>query len=74
MFQSVITRVGSNGRVFGAYPNDALPIEQCAHERGVVGLASKYGYGDWKTASGDREDSDDNEGNDDLWGGDLDFE
>ena len=73
MFQSVITRVGSNGRVFGAYPNDAYPIEQCANERGVVGLARKYGYGDWRTASDERKESDDdNEGEDDMWGGNLD--
>ncbi len=73
MFQSVITRVGSNGRVFGAYPNDAYPIEQCANERGVVELARKYGYGDWRPASDEREESgDDNEVGDDIWGGNLD--
>ena len=34
MFQSVMTRVGTNGRIFGAYPNDAPPINECANERG----------------------------------------
>jgi hypothetical protein len=49
VFQSVMTRVGgSSGRIFGAYPNDAPPIEQCAHKRGVLSLARRYGYGNWK--------------------------
>jgi hypothetical protein len=49
VFQSVMTRVGgSSGRIFGAYPNDAPPIEQCAHKRGVISLARRYGYGNWK--------------------------
>ncbi|KAL7550077.1 hypothetical protein ACHAWF_013312, partial [Thalassiosira exigua] len=39
-FKSALTKVGSaNGRILGAYPNDAPPIEECAHERGVIGLA-----------------------------------
>lgn len=72
MFQSVMTRVGSNGRVFGAYPNDAFPIELCAHKRGVLGLARKYGYGDWRTASYNIDEIDDDEEELELWGGNLD--
>ena len=72
MFQSVMTRVGSNGRVFGAYPNDAFPIEQCANKRGVLGLARKYGYGDWSTASYNIDEIDDDEEELELWGGNLD--
>ena len=61
VFQSVMTRVGSNGRIFGAYPNDAPPIEQCAHKRGVMSLARKYGYG--------LIEHDFSEDDDDSWGG-----
>lgn len=46
MFQSIMTRVGSNGRILGAYPMDAPPIEECCHRLGVISLASRYGYGD----------------------------
>jgi len=51
MFQSVMTRVGSNGRLPGAYPMDAPPIEDCANNRGVLDFARRYGYGDWKESS-----------------------
>jgi hypothetical protein len=51
MFQSVMTRVGSNGRLPGAYPMDAPPIEECANSRGVLDFARRYGYGDWKESS-----------------------
>ena len=74
MFQSVMTRVGSNGRIFGAYPNDALPIEECANEKGVIQLARRYGYGDWRAADNVEHDEDlfmqsDDEAGDDSWGG-----
>lgn len=81
MFQSVMTRVGSgNGRIFGAYPNDAPPVHACAHKRGVVQLARRYGYGDWRTAEADYDDEcdgelvvmDDGGGTEDgeqMWGG-----
>jgi len=71
MFQSVMTRVGSNGRLPGAYPMDAPPIEECADNRGVVDLARRYGYGDWKESSiyYGEEDSEDEEGS--FGGGDL---
>ena len=68
MLKSVMTRVGSNGRVFGAYPNDAPPIEQCANERGVIELARRYGYGqwtEWKPSLQEEEDGSD------FGGGDL---
>jgi hypothetical protein len=41
-----MTRVGSNGRLLGAYPMDALPIEECCNRKGVIELARRYGYGD----------------------------
>ena len=76
MFQSVMTRVGTNGRIFGAYPNDAPPINECANERGVIRLARRYGYGDWKEADDNNweytEDhlmQSDDEGEDDGGGG-----
>jgi len=56
MFQSVMTRVGSNGRIFGAYPNDALPIDECANEGGVIQLARRYGYGKWTSGCNNSED------------------
>ncbi|KAL9180523.1 hypothetical protein ACHAXT_010976 [Thalassiosira profunda] len=78
MFQSVMSRVGTNGRIFGAYPNDAPPIDECANERGVLGLARRYGYGEWRTERARRPrvvvaQSDDEE-MDELggWGGDFD--
>ena len=67
VFQSVMTRVGSNGRIFGAYPNDAPPIEQCAHKRGVMGLARRYGYGNWKSRIDEPKQQDNSD--DDSWGG-----
>lgn len=57
MFQSVMTRVGSNGRLPGAYPMDAPPIEECAKTRGVVDFARRYGYGYWSEDSEDEDDS-----------------
>ena len=62
-----MTRVGSNGRIFGAYPNDAPPIEQCAHKRGVMGLARRYGYGNWKSRIDEPKQQDNSD--DDSWGG-----
>lgn len=76
MFQSVMSRtVGSNGRIFGAYPNDALPIEEYSNERGVLDLARRYGYGNWRENHllEDEEDSEEDDDNDGLWGGALSF-
>ena len=48
MSQSVMSRtVGSNGKIFAMYPNDAMPIEEYPNEHGVLDLARMYGYGDW---------------------------
>lgn len=75
MFQSVMTRVGSNGRIFGAYPNDAQPIEECANEKGVIQLARRYGYGDWRASDKmgrygqDFAQNHDDEDENDTWGG-----
>jgi len=75
MFQSVMTRsmaaVGSNGRLPGAYPMDALPIEECANRRGVLDLGRRYGYGDWSNNYNDDvgDYSDDEEKEDELFGG-----
>jgi hypothetical protein len=74
MFQSVMTRVGSNGRLLGAYPMDAMPIEECSNRRGVIKLARRYGYGDWSADVTDDWDESE-ELSDDSWGGgDLIFE
>jgi hypothetical protein len=39
----------------GAYPGDALPIEEAGNANGLFDLARKYGYKDWITASNDVE-------------------
>ena len=46
-------------RVLGAYPGDAVPIEEAGNPNGLFGLASRYGYGDW---SDDYDDDDSDEG------------
>ena len=69
MLQSVMTRVGSNGRILGAYPMDAYPIEECCNRRGVLDLARRYGYGDW--SMGDNWDEKEEGDEDDSWGGGL---
>jgi hypothetical protein len=76
MFQSVMTRVGSNGRLLGAYPMDALPIAECCHRRGVIELARRYGYGDWNVNEKNWEENGvEEEADDEMWGGgDLFFE
>mmetsp|Transcript_33432 Transcript_33432/g.76341 ORF Transcript_33432/g.76341 Transcript_33432/m.76341 type:complete len:680 (-) Transcript_33432:215-2254(-) len=68
MLKSVMNRVGSNGRVFGAYPNDAPPIEQCANERGVIELARRYGYGQWTEWNPSLQEEEESS---DFGGGDL---
>ncbi len=37
--------------LMGAYPGDALPIEEAGNANGLFDLARKYGYKDWITAS-----------------------
>jgi hypothetical protein len=41
--------------LMGAYPGDALPIEEAGNANGLFDLARKYGYKDWITASNDVE-------------------
>ena len=45
---------GVSSRILGAYPGDAVPIEEAASKYGVIELAERYGYGDWS----DDEESD----------------
>ena len=69
VLHSVMTRVGgSSGRIFGAYPNDTPPIENCSHKRGVLSLARRYGYGNW-IVQHRANDDDIEDNNDDSWGG-----
>jgi hypothetical protein len=54
--------VGTNGvssRIFGAYPGDAVSIEDAASADGVIELAERYGYGDWSDDDYDSDDYDD---------------
>ena len=52
-------------RVLGAYPGDAVPIEEAGSANGLFALARRYGYGDWSesefTDDNDDFDDDDNE-------------
>lgn len=54
---------GANSRVsrslFGAYPGDALPLDEAASSNGVIELAERYGYGEWS-----EEDEDGDQGGD----------
>ncbi|KAL3941670.1 MAG: hypothetical protein SGBAC_004011 [Bacillariaceae sp.] len=58
-----IRAVGVNslvGRsILGAYPGDVPPPDEAADANGLLGLASKYGYGDWSDV--DWSDADDTE-------------
>ena len=51
-------------RVLGAYPGDAVPIEEAGNANGLFALARRYGYGDWSesevTDDDDDYDDDDN--------------
>ncbi|KAL7487494.1 hypothetical protein ACHAW6_013073 [Cyclotella cf. meneghiniana] len=69
MFQSVMTRVGSNGRILGAYPMDAPPIEECANRRGVLDLARRYGYGNWVEDGGEENWEESGGEEEESWGG-----
>ena len=44
-----------SSRILGAYPGDAVSIEETASAGGVVDLATKYGYGDWSDDFDDSE-------------------
>jgi len=39
--------ISSKSKFFGAYPADALPIEECGSSDGLARFARKYGYGSW---------------------------
>ncbi|KAL3780214.1 hypothetical protein HJC23_007538 [Cyclotella cryptica] len=69
MFQSVMTRVGSNGRILGAYPMDAPPIEECANRRGVLDLARRYGYGNWGDDGMEENWEESRDEEEESWGG-----
>jgi len=45
--ESIRSKSTFAGRIWGAYPNDALPIEEAGNKDGVVRLARRYGYGSW---------------------------
>lgn len=55
-------------RVLGAYPGDAIPIEEAGNPNGLFGLASRYGYGDWSDDSEDDNDYDDDDSDEGLTG------
>jgi len=52
-------------RILGAYPGDAVPIEDAGDANGVLELARRYGYGEW---SDDDDDDDDDDDSDDDFG------
>jgi len=39
----------SSTRILGAYPGDAVPIDEAGSADGLVSLARRYGYGDWES-------------------------
>ena len=46
--QSLQKTISSSGtRILGAYPNDAVSVEEAGSANGVIPLARRYGYGDW---------------------------
>ena len=55
-------------RVLGAYPGDAVPIEEAGSPNGLFGLASRYGYGDWSDDSDDDNNYDDDDSDEGLTG------
>jgi hypothetical protein len=59
MFQSVMTRVGSNGRILGAYPMDAPPIEECCESEDVDD--DSWGGGDLFLDGLDNDDQEDSQ-------------
>merc|ERR1711957_463316 len=52
-------------KLLGAYPGDAVPIEEAADANGVIGLAARYGYGDWSDDDDDDQDHYDDNDDDD---------
>ncbi len=54
--RAVGTKNSVSSRIFGAYPGDAVSIEEAANANGVIRLAERYGYGDWSDGEGDNDD------------------
>ena len=54
--RAVTASSGVSSRVLGAYPGDAVPIEEAASKYGVIALAERYGYGDWSDSEYDEEE------------------
>jgi len=52
-------------RILGAYPGDAVPIEEAGDANGVFELARRYGYGDWSDCDDDDVDEDSSGSSDD---------
>lgn len=50
--------------LLGAYPGDAVPINDAASANGIVPLAYKYGYGEWSDDDENYDNYDDNDDND----------
>ena len=46
-------------RVLGAYPGDAVPVEEAGSANGLFALARRYGYGDWSESEVTDDDDDD---------------
>lgn len=56
---------GVSSRLLGAYPGDAVPIEDAASKYGVTELAERYGYGDWTDDDDDEKEEDSGDESDD---------
>lgn len=61
---------GVSSRLLGAYPGDAVPIEEAASKYGVTELAERYGYGDW--TDDDADDNDDTDEKEEDFGDEFD--
>jgi hypothetical protein len=47
--------------LLGAYPGDAVPLEQAASATGLTELARRYGWGDWPEEDNHLDDDDDDD-------------
>lgn len=45
----------SSTRILGAYPGDAVPVDEAGSADGLVSLARRYGYGDWESTDDESE-------------------
>jgi len=57
---------GVSSRLLGAYPGDAVPIEEASSKYGVTALAERYGYGDWSDDNDDSEEENNGDESDDT--------